>query len=300
MDIISLIFMIFIAIAILGPDKLPVGVEALALNITNFLRVRQGEEPLTLEQARERWRASQSPIHSLVILLNAATEHLLELRTRIFRVLIWMAVATILAGVFSNQLMEIVTAPVGGVKLISLRPTEMFMLYVKVVLFAGLALTVPAIVYHLLHFIEPAIETSAERRLYRTLIWWAIPFSGLFFLAGLLFAYLVMVPVSLRYLGGFGAQFAEAQWNISEYVSFVLTILLWVGIAFETPLAMFILAKANIVPAKRFAGARKWAYVGIAVAAALITPTPDAFNMAIVMMPLAGLYELGVFFAKLA
>jgi sec-independent protein translocase protein TatC len=127
-----------------------------------------------------------------------------------------------------------------------------------------------------------------------------MPFSGVFFIAGVAFAYFVMLPLSLTYLGGFGTQFAQAQWNISEYVSFVLAILLWVGIAFQTPLAMFILARAKIVPAKKFSQVRKFAYVGIAVMAAVITPTPDAFNMMIVMIPLAGLYELGVLFAKLA
>ena len=300
MDIISLVLLILIGIAILGPDKLPIGIEALWLNITNFLRGQEGQEPVPLEEAREKWRASDSPIYSAVLLLRAATEHLLELRRRIFIVLIFMAVGTIGCAFGADYLLSALVAPVGGVKLIALRPTEMFTLYLKIVLAAGLALTVPVIVYQLLRFIEPGLETMQERKLYRILVWWAIPFSGLFFLGGIAFSYFVMLPFSLKYLGGFGGRFAEAQWNISEYISFVLTIILWVGAAFETPLAMFVLSKANIVSSDKFAKVRKFAYVGIAVLAAVITPTPDAFNMLIVMVPLVGLYELGVLLSKLA
>jgi len=300
MNIISFVLLIFIGIAVLGPDKLPNGVEALWLNITNFLRAQEDQEPLTLEEARANWRSKDSPIYSAVLLFRAASEHLMELRKRIFRVLIVMALCTIGATAGSNYLLTALTMPVGDVKLIALRPTEMFMLYFKIVIAAGLVLTVPFIVYQLMRFIEPALESDQERKVYRMLIWWAIPFSGIFFLGGIAFAYFVMLPFSLKYLGNFGEQFAEAQWNISEYISFVLTMVLWIGAAFETPLAMFVTAKANVVSAEQFSRARKFAYVIIAAMAAIITPTPDAFNMLLVMAPLAGLYELGVLLSKLA
>lgn len=300
MSVISLILLIFIGIAILGPDKLPDGVEALWLNITNFLRAQNDEPSLTLEEARDRWRAAESPLYSAVLLFRAASEHLLEMRKRIFRILGVMAVFTIGSIAGSNYLLEILTRPVGGIKLIALRPTEMFLLYLRVVLAASLTLTVPYIVYNILRFIEPALETEKERKLYHVLVWWAIPFSGLFFVGGVCFAYFVMLPFSLNYLGEFGAQFAEAQWNISEYISFALAMLLWIGGAFLAPLAMFVLSKAGIIPAQRFSRARKFAYIVIAAMAAIITPTPDAFNMLVVMGPLVGLYELGILLAKLA
>ncbi len=299
MNIISIVVLVMIAIAILGPDKLPTGLEYLWLNITNFLRANDGKKPLELEAAREQWRSQDSPVYTAVMLLRAATEHLLELRQRIFKVLIVMVVFVIAAIVGSNYLMAAITRPVGDVTLIALRPSEMFLLYVKVVLAAALTMTVPAIVYHLLRFIEPALESEKERAVYNTVTHWAIPFSGVFFLGGVAFAYFVMLPFSLKYLGEFGSQFAVAQWNVSEYVNFVVTLLLWIGGAFETPLIMFILAKAKIVQPGAFARARRWAYVGIAVLAAIITPTPDAINMLLVMAPLAFLYELGVFLAKL-
>ena len=300
MNTISLVLLILVGIAILGPDKLPAGLEFLWLNVTNFIRTQNNEQPMSVEEARLDWKSKDSPIYTVVMLLRAATEHLMELRKRIFSILIAMAVFIAAAAAGSNYLLEWLTIPVGGIKLIALRPTEMFMLYLKVILSAALSLTVPFIVYHLLRFIEPALETEKERKLYKTIVLWAIPFSGLFFLGGAAFAYFVMLPYSLNYLGNFGGQFAEAQWNISEYISFAITMILWIGAAFLTPLVMFVLAKADIVPASKFTAARKFAYVGIAVMAAFITPTPDAFNMLLVMGPLAALYELGVLLAKLA
>lgn len=300
MNAISLVLLIFIGIAILGPDKLPDGLEFLWLNISNFLRAQNDQEPLDIETAREQWIAADSPIFAAVRLLRAASEHLVELRHRIFRILIFMGVFFIAAGAASNYLVEFLVQPAGDIKLIALRPTEMFVLYIKVVLFTSLALSVPVIIYHLLRFIEPALETPEERKLYKTIIIWAIPFSGLFFIGGTAFAYFLMLPFSLNYLGEFGGQFAEAQWNVSEYFNFVINLMLWIGIAFETPLAMFILARANIVTADQFSKARRYAYIGIAVLAAIITPTPDAITMLWVMGPLAALYELGVLLAKLA
>jgi sec-independent protein translocase protein TatC len=300
MNTISFVLLILIGIAILGPDKLPNGLEFLWLNVTNFLRSQNGQPVLEVEEARAEWKAKDSPIFTVVQLLRAATEHLLELRKRIFAILIAMVVAAVVAGVSVNYILTFLTRPVGGVQLIALRPTEMFMIYIKVILATALALTIPVIVFHVLRFIQPALETEKEIKLYRTVVLWAIPFSGLFFLGGGAFAYFVMMPFSLNYLGSFGEQFATAQWNITEYISFILTMLLWVGLSFETPLAMFVLSKAGIVSGQKFASIRKFAYVGIAGLAAFITPTPDAFNMLLVMAPLLGLYELGVFLAKLA
>ena len=300
MNIISFVLLILIGIAILGPDKLPNGLEFLWLNVTNFLRTQNDEPVLDLEEARIDWKAKDSPIFTVVELLRAASEHLLELRRRIFSILIAMGVFFIGAVAVSERLLYWLTLPAGDVKLIALRPTEMFMLYVKVILAAALALTIPFIVYHLLRFVEPALETPKEKKIYTTIVRWAIPFSGFFFLGGAAFAYFVMLPFALSYLGEFGTSFAEAQWDIHEYASFAINMILWVGLAFETPLAMFVLAKADLIPAKKFAEARRFAYVGVAIMAAVITPTPDAFNMILVMVPLVGLYELGVLLAKLA
>ena len=109
-----------------------------------------------------------------------------------------------------------------------------------------------------------------------------------------------MLPFALRYLLAFGGDIAEAKWAIGEYISFVTKLLLWVGVTFETPLLVFFLAKLGVITSGMLSRYRRHAIVAMAVLAAVITPTPDPFNMMVVMLPLWALYEVGVLLAKLA
>jgi len=295
---IAFVVLILLGIAILGPEKLPVGIEALSLNVLNLLRSQRGEEPLTLEEARAYWRETDSLILGVVNLLRASEEHLVELRGRIFKTGIAIAIASVISAIGSNYILDFLVRP-AGITLIFLRPTEMFGTYITVIISTAIALAVPIILYHVLAFIRPALESPQEEKVFRTVVFIAAPFSLLFFSGGVAFAYFVMLPFALKYLASFGANIAQASWNIGAYISFVTTMLLWVGLSFEMPLVMFVLARSGIVSAQRFSSIRKYAYVVIAAAAAIITPTPDAFNMLLVMAPLAMLYEFGVLLAKL-
>ena len=87
-----------------------------------------------------------------------------------------------------------------------------------------------------------------------------------------------MLPFALKYLLTFGSDLVEAKWAIGEYISFVTSLLLWVGVSFETPMIIFFLAKLHVVNVKKLSAYRKYAIVGAFVLAAVITPTPDPFN----------------------
>ena len=298
LDAIGFVILILMGVAILGPEKLPIGVEALSLNLLNFSKSQSGEDPLTLEEARAHWQKTDSFVYGIVQFLRAAEEHLVELRGRIFKTIIAIAITAVVATIASNYILDFLVRPT-GTKLVFLQPTEMFGTYIKVIVSTAIGLAVPVILYHILAFIKPALETIQEERVFRIVIYIAMPFSLVFFGAGVAFAYFVMLPFALEYLGSFGTDIAEATWNIGSYIGFVTNMLLWIGVAFLTPLVMFVLARAGIVSAQRFSSVRKFAYVAIAAAAAIITPTPDAFNMLLVMAPLALLYEFGVLLAKL-
>jgi hypothetical protein len=113
--IFGLVLLVIAAIALLGPAKLPAGVEQLWLSITNFRRQQNELPTLTLEQARRSWEVSENPLYDLIQILYGAVEHLVELRHRIFIVLGTLAAAAALSFLFSNQLLEIMTRPaVGG------------------------------------------------------------------------------------------------------------------------------------------------------------------------------------------
>ncbi len=221
-------------------------------------------------------------------------EHLEELRGRLIKSAIALAVTTLASLIFTGRLLKILVAP-AGIKPIFLRPTEMFVTYMRVALISGTALAMPVIVYQMLRFVLPALKPHERRYLYII-----VPGATFSFLLGLAFAYFAMLPFALRYLLSFGGNIAEAKWAIGEYISFVTKLLFWVGVTFETPLLVFFLAKLGVVTPEMLARYRKYAIVAIAVLAAVITPTPDPFNMMVVMVPLLILYEIGVLLAKLA
>ena len=222
-------------------------------------------------------------------------EHLEELRSRLIKSIIALVITTLFSLFFTRRILQILIAPAGDIKPIFLRPTEMFITYMKVALLSGVALAMPVIVYQLIRFVLPALMPQ-ERR-YLTII---IPGATLSFLVGLAFAYFAMLPFALRYLLSFGGDLVEAKLAIAEYITFVTTLLFWAGAVFETPLLVFFLAKIGVITPQMLSRYRKYAILAIAVIAAIITPTPDPFNMMVVMVPLIVLYEIGVLLAKLA
>lgn len=221
-------------------------------------------------------------------------EHLDELRTRLIISVIALVGATLFMFAFTGTFLEILLVPSGGIKPIFLKPTEMFVTYFKVALIGGAALAMPVIVYHMIRFVVPGLKASEKKYLY-----FVVPATTVLFMAGLAFGYFVLLPFALRYLLTFGGDIATAQISIGEYISFVTTLLLWMGAAFELPIIIVFLAKVKIVNHKQLRSYWKYAFMGAFVAAAIITPTPDPINQTMVAIPLYLLYEVGVLFARL-
>lgn len=296
--IFGLILLAIVALALLGPSKLPRGIEQLWLMLTNFRRSQADLEPLTMEQARRTWEASGSSLYDLLQILYGAVEHLVELRRRIFIVLGALLAGAVVAAIFANRILDFLTQPAAGVELIVLRPTDMIWTFMEVIFSAAAIVALPVLLYQALLFIRPALESPVELSAYRMIALVGMPLAALFFVAGLTFSYFILLPFGLKYLQTFGSELASANWNIREYFSFVLAVMLWIGAAFETPLVMALLARLGLVSPKTMAKQWRYAIVGIAVVSAAITPTVDPVNMALVMGPLLGLYFLGVLMAR--
>jgi sec-independent protein translocase protein TatC len=294
----GLVLLAIVALALLGPAKLPQGIEQLWLMLTNFRRSQADQEPLNLEQARRVWQRSQNPLYDLVQIMYGTVDHLVELRKRIFMVLGALLVGGIVAGVFANTILEFLKQPSGGVPLIVLRPTDMIWTYFEVIFSAAAIVALPVFLYQILLFIRPALESPQELAVYRAVGIIGMPMVAIFFVLGLAFSYFILLPFGLKYLQGFGSDLAQANWNIREYFSFVLAVMLWIGAAFETPVIMAALARLGIVSPHAMAKQWRYAVVGIAFVAAAITPTVDPVNMALVMGPLIMLYFLGVLMAR--
>jgi sec-independent protein translocase protein TatC len=223
------------------------------------------------------------------------TEHLEELRQRLIKSLIAVAVATVLSFFFIEPIMGILVRLSGGHKIVALSPAETFMTTMKVALFTGVALSMPILIYQMFRFLAPGL-TKEERKLIMT----AVPFVFAFFLAGLAFGYLVLIPAALQFLLGFGTPYVENQLRISEFLSFVSTFLLAIGGMFETPVVIFSVVKLRLVSRKRLANYRKYVFLLSFVLGAIITPTGDPLNMTLLAVPIYLLYELGLLLARFA
>lgn len=294
----GLVLLGIMALALLGPRKLPSGIEQLWLMLTNLRNSQADLPPLTLEQARRTWEVNGGMLYDLVQILYGAVEHLLEMRRRIFIVLGVMLAGAIVTAVFVDRILKFLQLPAGDAHWIFLKPVDMIWVRMEVIFSAGIVIALPALLYQVLMFIRPALESPREVAAFRTIAFLGMPLVLLFFISGLAFAYFVLLPVMLPFLLGTGGTIANPTWDIRPYYSFILAVMLWIGAAFETPLIMMLLSWLGIVTPQAMARQWRYAIVGTAFLAAAITPTVDPFNMLLVMVPLVGLYFLGVIMAR--
>jgi sec-independent protein translocase protein TatC len=221
--------------------------------------------------------------------------HLEELRQRLMRVVIALVVGTGVSLFFVNQALLFLLSPMGDLRPVALHPTESIVVYFRVALLAGVVLSMPYILYQFLGFIVPGL-TKDERRILLTSVFGI----GFFFALGVVFAGGVMLPLAIGYLQNFMDELVQPTYSIEGYISFVTTVMFSSGMIFETPLLLALLARLGLVTSKQLSKGRRYALLAIAIIAAIITPTPDVFNMLLVMAPLLVLYELGIVLAWFA
>ncbi len=219
--------------------------------------------------------------------------HLQELRARLIRAMLALLAGLVVGIVLVRPFLELLISPLGSNRPQSLRPAENIMVYFKLDLLLGILLAMPVIVYELFAFILPGL-TPKERRLLLSIA----AAATVLFASGVAFASLVMLPFTLKYLQSFLSDLIQPNYSIDFYFSFVSQFVLYVGLSFETPLIIAAFSWLGILSPDQLRKGRRYAIVLIAVLAAVITPTPDPFNMTIVMIPLIVLYELGIVLAR--
>jgi len=226
--------------------------------------------------------------------------HLEELRRRLLLSLVAVAVATGVSFVFYRQEMEVLLRPAQGYFSLTGKPvytdvTELLGVVVKVCLLFGFMGALPFVLYQLLMFVAPGL-TGAEQRF----VFVALPVALGLFAGGVAFAYFVLLPPALRFLLTFGSDLATPMIRIGTYVNLVVTLLFWVGLVFEMPLVVFILARLGVVSPEALVRGWRLAVVGAFVLGAMITPTFDPVNQSLVAGPVIGLYTLSIGLAYLA
>ncbi len=224
-------------------------------------------------------------------------EHLEELRFHILYSLLALAITTIIAYVFSTNLLDIVTAPLNklslNIDLVTLRPTEGFVARLKLAFITGFFISLPVLLYHFWQFITPGLKLQEKIYFIPLLIC-----STLFFIIGALFAYTSVLPLALAFFHSFQTNQIVDRWSLSNYISFVGQLLLGFGIVFQMPLVSFFLTKMGIITPSFLI--KQWRYIItiIFVLAAFLTP-PDIFTQIALAIPLILLYILSIGISKL-
>jgi sec-independent protein translocase protein TatC len=174
-------------------------------------------------------------------------------------------------------------------QLVALAPAEAFTAYMKISLIAGLILTAPWVFYQIWMFVAAGLYPKERQYVYK-----AVPFSAGLFVVGALFFLFIIAPLTLRFFLKFGDMVGVAStWTLQRYISFVCALMLVFGIAFQTPIAVFILVRVGLVSIKTLRKFRGYVLLGLAFVSAMATP-PDVISMLALLVPLYGLYELGI------
>ena len=220
--------------------------------------------------------------------------HLREMRDRIFRSAIAVIIGTAIAFVFCPQIIGLLKAPAGDIELQAIELVENIAVFFKVALAGGIIISMPFLVYQVIAYIAPALTPSEKRNVYRIL-----PAVTVMFLGGVVFAYYVALPPALHFLQNFMSDIAEPQIRISNYINIVTRLIVSVGIVFETPIIIMLLARMGLVSPQWLAKRRRLWVVLSFIIAALITPTFDPINQTIIALPLIILLELSILLARL-
>ena len=208
---------------------------------------------------------------------------------------------SVISFVFFEQIIEVLVSPAKdlglgtGGELIYTEVTELLTTAIKVSFVSGLILASPVILFQVVMFIAPGLTSREKRYLFGFM-----PAVLLAFVGGVAFAYYVLTPPALHFLLTFGGDVAVPLIRISNIINLMIRLLFWMGLAFETPLVMYLLASLGIVSAQGLGRFRRFWVVVAFILAAIITPTVDPVNQGLVAGPLLVLYEAGILLARIA
>ncbi len=224
--------------------------------------------------------------------------HLIELRDRLLHTLIALGVAFIPCFVFARDLYTLLATPLiaklpAGSQMIATDVTGAFFVPMKVAMMVAFLVALPYVLYQVWAFVAPGLYQN-EKKL-------AIPLivtSTLLFFVGMAFAYFAVFPMVFKFVVGYTPEGVAMMTDINNYLSFVLTLFLAFGVTFETPVAVIILVRMNIVSVEKLREIRPYVVVGAFVLGAIFTP-PDVVSQFMLAIPIWILYEIGIILASM-
>ena len=222
------------------------------------------------------------------------TDHLAELRGRLFRCVLAWVIGAAAAWSFSEQIFGLLLAPAvealgGGERpLQAIAPTEIFFTYLKCAVLAGFVFALPVLLWQAWSFVAPGLYATEKNAV--------VPFvavSTLLFIGGAVFGYTMVFPLMFDFLTGFDSELVQSAWTMREVFARTTRLFLAFGVAFELPVLVFFLVLAGVVDAPTLLRGTPYAVLAVFVTAALLTP-PDWVSQIFLAIPMVGLYLLGV------
>ena len=228
---------------------------------------------------------------------ESISSHLLELRTRLIRVLICLGILSVAGIPFASQIYAFVASPLldilpAGSSMIATQVTSPFMAPLKLVLFSALLITMPYLFYEIWMFMSPGLYKNEKSFVAPLMVSTILLFS-----AGVVFAYLVVLPIIFKFFIGVAPESIQVMTDINQYLSFVIKLIFAFGIAFEIPIATFLLIRTGIAKKESLIKARPYLIILFLVIGMLLTP-PDIFSQLFLAIPMWILFELGLLFSK--
>jgi sec-independent protein translocase protein TatC len=242
------------------------------------------------------------------------TEHLSELRNRILISLIAVTIAFGFSFYYSEFIFSILTAPLRytlqfsldnpyisfipsdkpGVELVFLAPAEALWMHIKIAFISAFIISSPLVFFEVWRFLAPGLMEKEKK--------YALPFvftTTFLFLLGTLFCFMIVLPFAMNFLLTYKTENLKPMISVGKYIDFCLKFILSFGAVFELPVVSVFLTKMGIVTPDFLAQNRKYAILIAFVAAALLTPTPDAFNQTLMAVPIIILYEAGIWASRI-
>ncbi len=221
-------------------------------------------------------------------------EHLEELRRRLIICIFAVFIGACACYAFWKPILWLITKPLGGHKLYYGTVMEPFIGRFRIAAFAGVFAAFPIILYEFLAFVAPALRRKEKRFIYPILC-----LLIFFFICGVVFGYMYLLPVSVKWLIAQGEGLLNPILLFDKYVAFAALFLLACGVGFETPVVILFLVKLGVVSPQALRRQWRVAYIIILIVAAIITPDWSPITMAVMAIPMIVLYEISILLARL-
>jgi len=220
--------------------------------------------------------------------------HVSEVRERLIKTLIAMALFTSIAYIFSDYAIQLLAQPkinhMDKINLQVLKITSMFMIKIYISMVTGLMLSMPVILYQIWRFISPAIDKKISISVMAMFL-----MSSVFFMFGAYFSYTIIIPLSITFFTSLSSSYVPVDYNITleNYMTYVIWMIFVAGLVFQLPIVSIIFKKLGLIDYRTLADNRRYSILAIFVISALLTP-PDPFSQILFVIPLLILYEFSI------